>query len=342
MNTEFFNALDALEKERGIPKEYMLEKVEAALISAFKRDNGGRTNVRVVLNPEKKDVKVYSLKEVVETVEDPETQISLEDAKKIGKKYQIGDFCEFEVKTKSFGRISAQTAKQVIVQGIRDAERSMLIREYESKKEEVVTATVVKIDPVNGNAIVDTGTSEATLLKSEQIPGESYEVGDHIKVFVMEVKNEVKGPIVTLSRTHFGLVKRLFELEVPEIQDGTVVIRGISREAGSRTKIAVESRDENVDPVGACIGNRGSRINGIVNELNGEKIDVIAYSEDPEAFVKAALSPAEVKSVSVVPGEKSCRVIVPEDQLSLAIGREGQNARLAARLTGYKIDIKTS
>ena len=184
--------------------------------------------------------------------------------------------------------------------------------------------------------------SKFPLLKSEQIPGESYEVGDHIKVFVMEVKNEVKGPIVTLSRTHFGLVKRLFELEVPEIQDGTVVIRGISREAGSRTKIAVESRDENVDPVGACIGNRGSRINGIVNELNGEKIDVIAYSEDPEAFVKAALSPAEVKSVSVVPGEKSCRVIVPEDQLSLAIGREGQNARLAARLTGYKIDIKTS
>ena len=339
MNTEFFNALDALEKERGIPKEYMLEKVEAALISAFKRDNGGRTNVRVVLNPEKKDVKVYSLKEVVETVEDPETQISLEDAKKIGKKYQIGDFCEFEVKTKSFGRISAQTAKQVIVQGIREAERSMLIREYESKKEEVVTATVVKIDPVNGNAIVDTGTSEATLLKSEQIPGESYEVGDHIKVFVMEVKNEIKGPIVTLSRTHPGLVKRLFELEVPEIADGTVTIKNIAREAGSRTKISVFSREEDVDAVGSCIGNHGLRIGNIIDELDGEKIDVIEYSEDPAQYIAAALSPAEVISVEI-DGEKSARITVANDQLSLAIGKEGQNARLAARLTGFKIDIK--
>ena len=341
MNTEFFNALEALEKERGIPKEYMMEKVEAALVSAFKRDNGGRANVRVVFNPEKKDVKVYSLKEVVETVEDPETQISLEDAKKIAKKYQIGDFCEFEVKTKSFGRISAQTARQVIVQGIREAERSMLIKEYESKKEEVVTATVVKVDPVNGNAIVDTGTSEATLLKSEQIPGESYEVGDHIKVFVMEVKNEVKGPIVTLSRTHFGLVKRLFELEVPEIQDGVVEIMSIAREAGSRTKIAVYAEDPNVDPVGACVGPRGSRVQAVVDEIFGEKIDIIEWDSDPAVYIAKALSPAKVIMVYINETEKAAKVVVPDQQLSLAIGKEGQNARLAAKLTGWKIDIKS-
>lgn len=340
MNTEFFNALDALEKERGIPKEYMLERVEAALISAYKKDSGGNSNVKVVLDPVKKDVKVYQLRNIVETVEDPETEISLEDAKKLSRRYTLGGVVETEVKTKNFGRISAQTAKQVIIQGIREAERSMMIREYESKKEEVITATVVKIDPQNGNVVVDTGTSEAVLLKGEQIPGEEFEVGEHVKVFVMEVKNELKGPIVTLSRTHFGLVKRLFELEVPEIQDGTVIIKGISREAGSRTKIAVESRDENVDPVGACIGNRGSRISSILGELHGEKIDIIKYSDIPEEYISAALSPAAVKSVTL-DGERSCRVLVAPDQLSLAIGKEGQNARLAAKLTGYKIDIKT-
>lgn len=340
MNTEFFNALDALEKERGIPKEYMLERVEAALISAYKKDSGGNSNIRIVLDPVKKDVKVYQVKNIVETVEDPETEISLEEAKKLNRRYVLGGVAEFEVKTKNFGRISAQTAKQVIIQGIREAERSMMIKEYESKKEEVITATVVKIDPQNGNVIVDTGTSEAVLLKGEQIPGETFEVGEHIKVFVMEVKNELKGPIVTLSRTHFGLVKRLFELEVPEIQDGTVIIKGISREAGSRTKIAVESRDENVDPVGACIGNRGSRISSILGELHGEKIDIIPFSDVPEKYISAALLPAAVKSVTME-GERSCRVLVAPDQLSLAIGKEGQNARLAAKLTGYKIDIKT-
>ena len=292
------------------------------------------------MDPVKKDVKVYQVKNIVETVEDPETEISLEEAKKLNRRYVLGGVAEFEVKTKNFGRISAQTAKQVIIQGIREAERSMMIKEYESKKEEVITATVVKIDPQNGNVIVDTGTSEAVLLKGEQIPGETFEVGEHIKVFVMEVKNELKGPIVTLSRTHFGLVKRLFELEVPEIQDGTVIIKGISREAGSRTKIAVESRDENVDPVGACIGNRGSRISSILGELHGEKIDIIPFSDVPEKYISAALLPAAVKSVTV-DGERSCRVLVAPDQLSLAIGKEGQNARLAAKLTGYKIDIKT-
>ena len=340
MNSEFFNALDLLEKERGIPKEYMLERVEAALVSAYKRDSGGNTNVRVVLDPVKKDVKVYRQMNVVAEVEDESIEISVEDAKKVSRRYKLGDICEIEVKTKNFGRISAQTAKQVIIQGIREAERSMMIREYESKKEEVITATVVKIDPTNGNVIVDTGTSEAVLLQSEQIPGETFEVGDHIKVFVMEVNNEIKGPIVTLSRSHFGLVKRLFELEIPEIQDGTVVIRGISREAGSRTKIAVQSRDENVDAVGACIGPKRSRISNIVNELCDEKIDIVPFSEVPEEFVASALKPANVESV-VFENERACKVIVSPDQLSLAIGKEGQNARLAARLTGFKIDIKT-
>ena len=340
MNTEFFNALDALEKERGIPKQYMLERVEAALISAYKKDNGGNDNVRIVLDADKKDVKVYQQKTIVEVVENPELEITVDDARKINRRYVLGGVAEIEVKTKNFGRISAQTAKQVIIQGIREAERSMMIKEYESKREEVVTATVVKVDPVDGNVRVHTGPSEATLLKSEQIPGEEFVAGQHVKVFIMEVKNEVKGPLVTLSRTHFGLVKRLFEIEIPEIQDGTVVIKGISREAGSRTKIAVESRDPNVDPVGACIGNHGSRIAGILNELGNEKIDVIKYSEIPEEYVQAALSPATVKSVTF-DGERSCRVIVDPDQLSLAIGKEGQNARLAARLTGFKIDIKT-
>ena len=340
MNTEFFNALDALEKERGIPKQYMLERVEAALISAYKKDNGGNDNVRIVLDADKKDVKVYQQKTIVEVVENPELEITVDDARKINRRYVLGGVAEIEVKTKNFGRISAQTAKQVIIQGIREAERSMMIKEYESKREEVVTATVVKVDPVDGNVRVHTGTSEAPLLKSEQIPGEEFVAGQHVKVFIMEVKNEVKGPLVTLSRTHFGLVKRLFEIEIPEIQDGTVVIKGISREAGSRTKIAVESRDPNVDPVGACIGNHGSRIAGILNELGNEKIDVIKYSEIPEEYVQAALSPATVKSVTF-DGERSCRVIVDPDQLSLAIGKEGQNARLAARLTGFKIDIKT-
>ena len=340
MNTEFFNALDALEKERGIPKEYMLEKVETALVSAFKKDNGGKTNVRVLLDPVKKEVKMFRQMNVVAEVTDPETEITVEDAKKISRRYKLGDVCETEMKTKNFGRISALTAKQVIVQGIREAERTMMIREYEDKKEEVITATVIKIDPINGNAIVDTGTSEAVLLKSEQIPGEEYMVGDHIKVYVMEVKSETKGPLVTLSRSHFGLVKRLFELEIPEIQDGTLVIRGVSREAGSRTKIAIQSRDENVDPVGTCIGPKRSRIMNILDELSGEKIDIVPFSENKEEYVASALKPATVENVTMI-DDKSCRVTVSPDQLSLAIGKEGQNARLAAKLTGCKIDIKT-
>ncbi|MBQ3182545.1 MAG: transcription termination/antitermination protein NusA [Clostridia bacterium] len=339
MNTEFFNALELLEKEKGIPAEYMIERVEAALISAFKREEGGNSNVRVVLDPVKKDVRVYKQMDIVEEVEDETTQLTLEQAQKISKRYKLGGVAEIEMKPKNFRRLSAQTAKQVIIQGIREAERGMMIKEYESKREEIITATVQKIDPTTGNITLDTGTSFATLIKSEQIPGESFLPGDHIKVFVMEVRKESRGPLVNLSRTHPGMVKRLFELEVPEIQDGTVVIKGVIREAGSRTKMAVESRDADVDPIGACIGNRGMRIAGIVDELRGEKIDIIKYSDDPCEFIREALSPAQVREV-IIDGERSARVIVDSDQLSLAIGKEGQNARLAARLTGFKIDIK--
>ena len=339
MNQEFFNALDLLEKTKGIPKEYMIEKVEAALISAFKKEYG-TTNVRVAINPEKKDVKVYECREVVEYVEDPATQISLEDAKAISRRHVIGSVVEKEVKTKLFGRLSAQTAKQVIIQGIREAERQGMIREYEKKREEVITAVVTKTADADGDIVIDTGTSEAVLPLKEQIPGEEFAVGDRIKVFVTEVRRDYQaGPIVTLSRTHPSLVKRLFEMEIPEIQDGTVIIHNVAREAGSRSKLAVYSRDENVEAIGACIGEKGRRIAEIVDELRGEKIDIVEYSENAAEFIAAALSPAEVIDVEIV-GERSAAVTVANEQLSLAIGKEGQNARLAARLTGYKIDIK--
>ena len=393
MNAEFFKALDMLEKEKGIPKDYMMEKVEAALLSGFKKDNGF-ANVRIELNPEKQDIKVYKQLTVIDPdaeedipltadynfddfdektdkiieIEDTtpygdvfdndesgnnpaiirrkhrfneKTEITLEDAKKIAKKYKIGDIVEIEIKPKNFGRISAQTAKQVIIQGIREAERDRMVKEYESKKEEIVTVIVSRIDPITGNAQVELGRNEVTLFKNKQIPGESFTEGDRIKVYVTVVKKETKGPSIILSRRHPGLVKRLFELEVPEIQDGTVIIHSIAREAGSRTKIAVYSRDENVDPIGACIGPKGIRKNSITNEIRGEKIDIIKYSESPEKFIRAALAPATVVSVTET-GDRSCRVLVEDDQLSLAIGKEGQNARLAARLTGYsKIDIKS-
>lgn len=340
MNTEFFSALDILEKEKGIPKEYMLEKVEAALISAFRKEEGGAENVKVVFDTVHSDVKVYKVMQVVEEVEDPATELTLDEAKRHSRKAVLGGTVEIEMKTKNFGRISAQAAKQVIIQGIREAERGMMIKEYESKREDIITATVQKLDP-NGNVVVDTGTSFATLLKEEQLPGDRFAVGQVIKVYVTEVKKETRGPIVTLSRTHANFVKRLFEMEIPEIHDGVIAIMGIAREAGFRTKIAVMSREEGVDPVGACIGGRGMRIGNIMEELHGEKIDVIKYSEELSEYVKAALSPASVEEV-IVEGERDCRVIVSPDQLSLAIGREGQNARLAARLTGCRVDIKTS
>ncbi len=340
MNKEFFAALDLLEKEKGIPKEYMFEKVEAALISAYKKEYGNNTNVRVHINPDKEEVKVFQQKEVVEEVENPETQISLEDAKLLSKRNTVGKILETEVKTKNFRRLSAGQAKSVLIQAIREGERRVMQEAYESKREEIITATVSKIDSVTGNVVLETGTGRATLLRSEQIPGESFVVGDKIKVFIMEVSKETRGPLVTLSRVHAGLVRRMFELEIPEIEDGIVLVKGVAREAGSRTKIAVMSREEDVDPVGACIGNHGMRINSIVDELRGEKIDIVKYSEIPEEYIASALAPAEVLSVTMT-AERACRVMVDADQLSLAIGKEGQNARLAAKLTGYKIDIKS-
>ena len=340
MNKELFAALDMLEKEKGISKAYMFEKIEAALVSAFKKEYGTNANVRIVVDEKKEDIKVYYQKEVVEVVENPETQISLEEAKKIAKKYTLGSFVEKEVKPKNFRRLSAGAAKSVIIQGIREGERRAIQEAYENQKDEIITALVSKINPETGNVLLETTNGYATLLKSEQIPGEVLTVGDRIKVYVLQVNKEGRGPIVTLSRTHAGLLRRMFELEVPEVADGVVMIKGVCREAGSRAKIAVWSRDPEVDPVGACIGNHGMRINSIVDELSGEKIDIIRYSEDPVEYVREALAPSPVKSVEMV-AERMCKVVADPEYLSLAIGKEGQNVRLAARLTGIKIDIKT-
>ena len=340
MGAELFTAVDLLESTKGIPREYMLEKIEAALVSAYKKEEGAQ-NVRIALDPEKKTVRMFAQKTVVEEVENEKEQITLADAHAISRRYELGDIVEFEVKPKTFGRLSAQTAKQVIIQGIREAEHSNIVREYDKKREEVISATVTKVNDNSGDVVVDTGTSEAVLLRSEQLPSDAFAVGDHLKVFVTEVNHdtEKRGPVVTLSRTHPGLVKRLLELVVPEIQDGVVLIKGISREAGSRTKVAVLSRDADVDAVGAYIGAKGMRIAEIVEELNGEKIDVVLFSEKPEEYIAAALSPAKIRDVEF-DGERSAKIWVDSDQLSLAIGKEGQNARLAAKLTGYKIDIK--
>lgn len=414
MNKEFFKALDLLERQKGIPKEYMKEKVEAALQAAFRKETG-TTNVKVVLDEQKMDVKVYQQLAVINIEEEerkaqeeyerreaeraalaaeqaaldaenedaeeefdeeeeededdgfvfnkalskkveekkerygfrfnPNLHITVEEAQKKSKRYKAGDVYEIEMKPKNFGRISAHAAKQVIVQAIKEAERGMMIKEYESKKEEIVTAVVSRINPINGDVTLEIGKNAVVLFKKEQIPGEVLTEGDVIKVYVLEVKKETegRGPAVVLSRTHAGFVKRLFELEVPEIQDGTVIISSVAREAGSRTKIAVYSRDENVDAIGSCIGAKGMRKNNITKELAGEKIDIVKYSEDPEEFIKAALAPAQVVSVKLAEdGTKACTVLVDDDQLSLAIGKKGQNARLVARLTGYKIDIKSA
>ena len=342
MNADFFNALDLLEKENGISKEYMISQIELALANACRKEVGPTTIIRVQLDPVKKDMRVFQQRTVVPDgeVTDEKCEIGYTAAKALSRRHKMGGVVETELKTKDFRRLSAQAGKQMIVQAIRTAERERQTREYEEKREEIITAIVDKVDTTSGNLILDTGTGYATLLKEEQIPGESYDVGDRIKVFVSEVKSgETRGPIVTLSRVHHNFVKRLFELEVPEIQEGTIVIKGVAREAGSRTKIAVESRDENVEAVGSCIGKNGMRISAILNELAGEKVDVIKYDEDVTRYVAEALSPAKVLDV-YLEDERTCRVTVSPDQLSLAIGREGLNARLAARLTGYKIDIK--
>ena len=335
----FAQALSLLEKEKGIPVAYMMEKIEAALVSAYHKEYGMNANVRVELDLDKDDVKVYQQMHVVEEVTDPETEISLSDAKAVTRRAALGQDIEIRAHPENFRRLSAAAAKSVIIQSIREGERRIAQEAYENQREEIITATVSKIDPVNGNVILDTGAGHAVLLKSEQIPGETFEVDDRVKVFVTEVNKELHGPLVTLSRCHAGLLRRLLELEIPEVSEGVVLVKGVSREAGVRSKVAVASRDADVDPVGACIGNRGLRINSISAELRGEKIDVIPYSEDPAVFVANALAPARVLSVTMT-DERSCRVLVEPDQLSLAIGREGLNARLAARLTGCKIDIK--
>ena len=342
---EFFAAIEMIEKEKGIPQAYMIEKITQALVSAYKRDHEGITdNVTVETDRENCRVRMFVKKEVVEEVDNPCTEMSLADARAALPKAQLGDILRIEIKPKNFGRIAAQTARQVIIQGMREAERGMVFDEFSSKEHEILTGTVTRMDSRTGavSLRINSGSefTDAFLAAGEQVKGEVIREGDRLRVYVVEVRRSTRGPQVLISRTHPGLVKRLFELEVPEIYDGTVEIMSIAREAGSRTKLAVWSEDENVDPIGACVGPRGQRVNAIVEELRGEKVDIIKYSADPAAYVAAALAPADV--VSVIPAEdaKSCRVIVPDDQLSLAIGKEGQNARLAAKLTGYKIDIR--
>lgn len=336
----FTAALELLEREKGIPRDYMLEKIEAALVSAYHKEYGQGANVRIELNLEKDEIRMFRQLQVVEEVTDPETEISLADAKALSRRNVLGGVAEIRVKPDTLRRLSTAAGKSVIIQSIREGERRVMQEAYENQRDEIITATVLKVDPENGTVVLDTGTGHAILPKNEQIPGEEFYVDDRVKVFVQEVSRETRGPLVTLSRCHPGLVRRLFELEVPEITDGTVIVKGVSREAGVRSKVAVWSRDEDVDAVGACIGRNGLRINGIVEELRGERIDVIPWSEDPIAFIAAALSPARVNSVELT-GERACRVLVDPDQFSLAIGREGLNARLAAKLTGFKIDIKS-
>lgn len=342
---EIFAALAMLEKERGISQAFMMDKIVQALTTAYKRDHEGVENVVVDVDEGKRELKMFVQKEVVDEVENPGTQMSLDDAKAISAKYNVGDIVNIPVDNIEFGRIAAGNGKQVIIQGLREAESGMVYDEYNSKQHEILTGVVTRIDPRTGNASLRIGTgteaTDAILLAGEQVKGETLIEGQRIKVYLVDVRRQSRGPQVVISRTHPGLVKRLFELEVPEIYDGTVEIRSIAREAGSRTKMAVWSNDANVDPIGACVGPRGQRVNNIVEELRGEKIDIIKYSDDPAEYIAAALAPADVVEVRMAEdGSKACRVIVPDDQLSLAIGKEGQNARLAARLVGYKIDIK--
>lgn len=342
MNKEFLDALTELEREKNISKEDIITAIEDAVELAYKKNYGNYPNVRVSVDREDGEVLVLMSKEVVEDVEDDMMEVSLEEARSYDSRYELGDIIEYQVDPKDFGRIAAQTAKQVVVQRIREAERRNSYDEFVNKQGEIITAKIERIN--NGTMFLSVGNSEGILPLSEQVKSESFNVGDRIKVYVIDVKKATKGPQIFLSRSHPGLVRRLFELEVPEIADGTVEIKGVAREAGSRTKIAVYSHDENVDPVGACVGNRGSRVQNIVDELFGEKIDIIVWDEDPAILISNVLRPAEVEGVYinyVSEKEKMATAVVPEQQLSLAIGREGQNVRLAARVSGWKIDIKS-
>ena len=339
MKNDLIEAIKQIEKDKGIDQQILIDAIEVALITAYKKYFGSSQNVRVNINNENGKVIVYSQISVVEKVEDETSEIQLEEARKINDSFEIGDVVEKEVTPKDFGRIAAQTAKQVVVQRIREAERNVIFNEFVNRETEIVTGVIQRFS--KGVVFINLGKIEALLLQSEQVQREEYNQGDRIKTLITEVKNTTKGPQVLVSRTHPGLVKRLFELEVPEIHDGVVEVKSISREAGSRAKIAVYSSDENVDSVGACVGQRGARVQNIVDELNGEKIDIIKWNEDPREFIANSLSPSKVTKVTVEEGGRSATVVVPDYQLSLAIGKEGQNARLAAKLTGWKIDIKS-
>ena len=340
MNPEFFAAVELMAAEKGIPAEFLYEKIANALVVAERRKYNGKDVVFCDIDPETQELKVYLRKNVVEEITDEDTDILVDAALQYKSNAKAGDIIEIPLDTKKFGRIDAQTAKHVIRQGIREAERGKTMEEFRTHNQEIVTAKVTSIDPRTGNASIEIGKASALLPKSEQIPGEELVDGDLIKVYIVDVRETEKGPKAMISRTHPGLVRRLFENEVPEIHDGVVELKEVSREAGSRTKIAVYSEDENVDAVGSCIGPRGARVGKVVDMLHGEKIDIVPYNEDPAKFVAAALAPADVISVEILSEEeKSCKVVVPDTQLSLAIGNKGQNARLAAKLTGWKIDI---
>ncbi len=337
MNEDFLAAMTAIEKEKGVKKEILFDAIEAALVSAYKRNFNAAANVRVLLNRESGEIKVLTRLVVVAEVFHAQLEISLSDAREIDLNYQLGDMVEKEVTPKNFGRIAAQTAKQVVIQRIREAEREMVFDEYIDREEDIITGIVQRIE--QKNIIVDLGKAEAVLSATEQMPSDEYKQGERIKAYINEVRKTTKGPQIFISRTHPGLLKRLFELEVPEIFDGTVEIKAVAREAGYRSKLAVYSKNRNVDPVGACVGPKGARVQAIVDELRGEKVDIIKWDENPEIFVANALSPAKVVLVLLQSAQKVANVIVPDYQLSLAIGKEGQNARLAAKLTNWKIDI---
>lgn len=341
MNKEFLAALEQVEQEKGISRDILIEAIESALLSAYKKQFGSANECRGVVNRKTGDMGVFMIKRVVSEVENPESEISLADAQQLSSRYTVGDEVEVNVMPKSFGRIAAQTAKQVVVQRIREAERENISNEFSEKKGKLVTGYVQRIDLQRNNVMVRIGNEDAVLSEKEQVPGERLNPGEEIVLFVMDVRDDARGLQIILSRSHPGLVKELFKREVPEIADGTVEIKAISREAGSRTKIAVYSNNPDVDPIGSCVGARGMRVSGILKELKGEKIDIISYNEDPAEYITAALAPATVSSIDINAAEKSCSVRVPESQLSLAIGKEGQNARLAAKLTGWKIDIKS-
>ena len=340
-NNEFFDALEFMEKEKGIPAEYLAEKISSAIVVSVKKDYGSKDVVFCDIDCGKRTFDVYVRKTAVDEVEDPDTEMTVEEATRYKKSAKAGDTIEIPLDTRQFGRIAAQTAKQVIRQGIKEAERGQALLEFQDKNQELITAQVLSVDPITGNATIEISGNEVILPRTKQVPGEELHDGDRVKVFVVDVCDSEKGVKIMVSRTHSGLVKRMFEMEVPEIHDGTIEIKAIAREAGSRTKLAVLSKDENVDPIGSCIGPRGTRVAKIVDELGGEKIDIVHYSDDPKVFISEALSPAKVVEVDIEDEEaKVCHVSVPDSQLSLAIGNKGQNARLAAKLTGWKIDIR--